>query len=429
MRRRLRDYEGVGVRKDGTRFPTHVAVSQVDLPDGWAALSFISDTTDRKRAAEAYQLFRALVDHADDSIEIIDPETGRFLDVSEKAVQVHGYTREEHLALTIFDVDPNLAEAGFAGWQANLAKIKQAGALIFESLHKRKDGTIFPVEVNATYVELERDYLLAVVRDISERMKAEHHIRRLNRLYAVLSEINELIVREKDPEELLETACHIAVETGKFRVAWIGLLDPKTQVLRSAASAVADGGDLGAVDIDTKAASSSDWLCVQAMRAGAHQFFNDIAGAGIAGRERAAALERGYRAAAAFPLKVGDKAVGAFTLYAAEAGFFDADELHLLDELAATSASASRCTNRKSSAARPSNRCGQASASSPARLSTPPSARRSSASTAAGCASIARCARCSVTPRMNSARGHSWTSPIPTTSRPISATCISCSLA
>ena len=49
---------------------------------------------------------------------------------------------------------------------------------VYESLHKRKDGSNFPVEVNITYVRLNRDYIIAVVRDVSERQRAEEELQR-----------------------------------------------------------------------------------------------------------------------------------------------------------------------------------------------------------------------------------------------------------
>ncbi len=68
-------------------------------------------------------------------------------------------------------------------------------------------------------------YMAGTVVDIHERKQAEIKIRRLNRVYAVLSGINALIVRVRLREELFRDACRIAVEAGEFRLAWIGLVD------------------------------------------------------------------------------------------------------------------------------------------------------------------------------------------------------------
>src|ERR1700733_12093496 len=68
----------------------------------------------------------------------------------------------------------------------------------------------------------------AVASDVTERKRAEIKIKRLNRVYAVHSQISALIVRARDREELFREACRIAVEAGAFRMAWIGVIDPQT---------------------------------------------------------------------------------------------------------------------------------------------------------------------------------------------------------
>jgi two-component system cell cycle sensor histidine kinase/response regulator CckA len=132
------------------------------------------DITDRKRAEEELILFRALVDQTSDAIEVIDPQTGQYLDVNETACLTHGYTRQEYLSLKVADIDPIVAKSP---WSQIVSKREESGSRIFEGQHRRKDGSTFPVEVNLNYVHLERDYLLAVVRDITERKRAEEALR------------------------------------------------------------------------------------------------------------------------------------------------------------------------------------------------------------------------------------------------------------
>jgi PAS domain S-box-containing protein len=134
----------------------------------------IIDITERKRAEEAQLLFRALIDRSNDAIEVIDPETGRFLDVNETACLSHGYTRDEYLALSLRDVAPT---ADPSAWGRNLEQLRKLGSRLHVGLHRRKDGSTFPVEVNITYVRLNRDYVVAVVRDITERKRAEDALR------------------------------------------------------------------------------------------------------------------------------------------------------------------------------------------------------------------------------------------------------------
>ena len=132
------------------------------------------------------QLFRTLLDQSIDAIEIVDPETFRFLDVNEKSCAELGYTREEMLSKTIFDINPNLTPDRAAKIRESLAK---TGFEIIESVHRRKDGTTFPVETSVRCVQLDREYIVAVSRDITARKRAEQA---LTKSEAELREAQEL---------------------------------------------------------------------------------------------------------------------------------------------------------------------------------------------------------------------------------------------
>jgi PAS domain S-box-containing protein len=162
----------------------------------------IIDITERKRTEEALLLFRALVDRSNDGIEVIDPETGRFLDVNQTACLAHGYTRDEYLTLSVWDVAPT---SDPAAWARNLEQLRRLGSRLHVGLHRRRDGSTFPVEVNITYVRLNRDYIVAVVRDVSERRRAEEELQRTaNLLRAVADETTDAVfVKDRNGRYLL----------------------------------------------------------------------------------------------------------------------------------------------------------------------------------------------------------------------------------
>ena len=160
-------------RKDGKPLWETATISPV-LSSAGVLTHFVAvkeDITDRRKAEQDLGLFRTLIDASNDAFEIIDPATGRFLDVNQRACLDLGYTREEHLRLSVADVDPMVADGRLA---ENLEEVRRTGSKVWEGVHRRKDGSTFPVEVNLTYVELDRPYLVAVVRDITERKRAEH---------------------------------------------------------------------------------------------------------------------------------------------------------------------------------------------------------------------------------------------------------------
>ena len=100
------------------------------------------------RVEHQLRLFRSLIDYTNDTIEIINLETERFLDVNEQACRMHGYTREEYLSLTLPEVAPSLATCS---WQKIVNDLRLRGSVLFKGEHRRKDGSTFPVEVRATY--------------------------------------------------------------------------------------------------------------------------------------------------------------------------------------------------------------------------------------------------------------------------------------
>ena len=130
--------------------------------------------TQRKQAEEKLRLFRELIERSSDAIEVVDPTDGRLLDVNETACRMLGYTRDELLTLTIFDINRDLDRAEF---EARGARMYQGERLTIATRHWRKDGTSFPVEASVSPVTLDRAYRLSIVRDISGRKKVDDELR------------------------------------------------------------------------------------------------------------------------------------------------------------------------------------------------------------------------------------------------------------
>jgi len=157
----------------------------------------LQDITERKRAEHSLKLFRTLIDQSNDAVEVVDPETLRFLDVNERACKDLGYTREELLSLTVYDIDPDADEACHA---TVLAKLRDAGSVLKQTFHRRKDGSTFPVETSLKYVSLERDYVVTVSRDISDRKQLDEALRGSEDRYRDLVEHSEDLVCTHDLE-------------------------------------------------------------------------------------------------------------------------------------------------------------------------------------------------------------------------------------
>ncbi|MEO8159743.1 MAG: GAF domain-containing protein, partial [Betaproteobacteria bacterium] len=174
---------------------------------------------------------------------------------------------------------------------------------------------------------------IGTCQDVTEKARANAHIRRLNRVYAVLSGINSLIVRVHDRNELFREACRIAVEVGAFRMALICTVDRDSMKIVPVASA-GKGVDLLAA-IKRALASSDDapkTMVALAVRDKKPVLSNDSQNDPrlIFGKQYS---ESGVRSLAVLPLLVAGEAVGVLALYSRESGFFVEEELTLLTEL------------------------------------------------------------------------------------------------
>jgi len=157
---------------------THTIGEVVRDSDGKPLSMFgvVQDITERKQVEGKLQLFRNLLESSNDAIFVNDPETGRILDANDRACISLGYTRNELFNLRVFDFEVSLPEK--FSWKDHVKEVQNRGHLILEGRHRRKEGTTFPVEVNVSFVIIGKiSYMLAVVRDITERKQAEEALR------------------------------------------------------------------------------------------------------------------------------------------------------------------------------------------------------------------------------------------------------------
>ena len=311
------------------------SIGESEIRDGEVVRVFgsIMDITEQKQAEEQRFLTQYCVDNAAIAIFRVDEPDARIKYVNNKACESLRYSAEELTNLTVFDIDPTFT---LESWTAHREGIKKRGSQTVETVHRRKDGTEFPVEVTVTYFHYDsEEFSFSFVKDISERKRSEGKIRHLNRMYALLSQVNQAIVRADNRDDLLHTICEVGVDYGQFRMAWIGLIGEEGERIRPVAHAGHEQGFLDSVSMQLGEEGGSDSIIWRSVKDGKVRICRDVSSGTCLTQWRGEALKRDYRSSAVVPIQEKGEIKGILNLYASETNFFTREEHQLLQEIGA----------------------------------------------------------------------------------------------
>jgi PAS domain S-box-containing protein len=166
-------------------------------------IATIYDISERKQAEqklrESEEKYRSIFNAAKDAIIIVDHDTGRILDVNESACKLYGFTLEEMLKLKVADTSAEPEET-LGGIRAEVNEIPLR-------YHKKQDGTVFPVEISASfYSQNGRRLITAVVRDITARKRAEEALRSSQQKLRYLT--SKLITAQEQEQKRISKELH-----------------------------------------------------------------------------------------------------------------------------------------------------------------------------------------------------------------------------
>lgn len=284
------------------------------------------------KATQVEKWHNTLIENGGDAIVILTPE-GKPLYASPSVQKVLGYTVEEVLKLDLFAI----------AWPQDVPALQKTMEEVLANpgvpvkghtgrmLHK--DGTWHWYEAVATNMLHDPDIggIVDNFRDITERVQAENKLISANRLYAFISQINQTLVHADNEQTVFKEACRIAVESGKFNMAWIGLVDTD-------ANSISLTESYGVPEEDKpkfiNVVYDDNWPIANILRTSNSFICNDADRDLKLPQWKAYAAARGLQSFMMLPIRRAGKIIGALSLYSNQKHFFDRQEIRLLEEIA-----------------------------------------------------------------------------------------------
>lgn len=324
-------------RKDGSLFTGAISARLIEVEGEQCVMSFMRDITERKVAEnlikDSESRFRAAFANAPVGMVLLS-SSGDLRMMNRAFSSMLGYGMAEATSVD-FMTHTHPEDAAL---RADAVRNLRGGArdtIRYTARYLSKDGKVVWVDESMSLLRAEGGETQGLVihaLDITERKLADEKAAKLGRLRSAVSEAMQLVMRENDRSRLLEGACRIAAERGAVGMAWIGLVDGDGLAPRGFASTSA-----GADDRCIPGPALKPWGPTGiVLRDGRLSVCADIEEEERAPAWREWALTRGYRSAAAFPLRSGydSKVIGVFSFFSKEPGFFGEGETGLLSQMA-----------------------------------------------------------------------------------------------
>ena len=343
------DYAGIWRhrKRDGTLIDVEVSSHPLDYNGRDAELVLAYDMTERlameQRLVESDHFTRSTLDTLTLNIAVLDEE-GTIVATNHSWRE---FSRTQGGALTTtasganyLEVCRSSAQQGDRDAALVVARLEEILAGKSEHFsheypcHSPTEQRWFVVHVT----RFPRNGQLRIVvahENVSDRKKAELELHKLNRYYAALSHMNSTIIRTREPQEILDAVCHIAVEFGELELVWVGHLENGTDIVPMAR----DGGACGFLDgfsfsTDPERPEGRT-PCGTAVRQGVTIVVDNYDSDSRTAPCHGAAKSWNIRSALICPIIRRGGIWGEIAFYANQPSYFSADLVHLLEELTA----------------------------------------------------------------------------------------------
>ncbi|MBM4174946.1 MAG: PAS domain S-box protein [Ignavibacteria bacterium] len=301
-------------------------------------ITFIRDITEIKKALQTIkeneEKFRLLIEKSPVGI-FLDDSKGNAIFINDKCAELIGVLPENAINMNwISAIHPDDRERVMSKLTNTVQNITEFH-LEYRWVHE--DGKIVWTRGDIIPVKDENNQVVVYIgtlTDITSRKRAEDEVKRLNRVYAVLIDTNQTIIRTRDKQKLFEEICRIAVEKGKFHLAWIGIVNKENNEIEVVASAQLKEVNIIEEKITISGIEQCRCLSKKVIESNNYFVVNNIEQDNLLGKCKKDSVTLGCKSAASFLIRMENEIIGTFNLFSKEIEFFHINEVKLLDEMA-----------------------------------------------------------------------------------------------
>lgn len=342
-------YEVNGLTKTGRRIWTDVYGSTTLYNGKPAIIGTLQDITEKKKTEEILkkqeeeitaqaETYEAIIENTKEGIYLISPDFKllRFNKTFKERFQIlYGHEPEIGIDFRNYleqgpiqkELFHNLFNEAIEQNQKNDCEVKS----------KSIEGNSFWFRIRTSPVYDKHDQLLGVSftsKNITERKKSEQEILRLSRLYYLTSQINETILKVNTKAEIYSEACRIAIETGGFEMAWIGIYDEKEDIIEPTAWTKGSEDFFQNIDLKNIKISSAEIPLAKIIKSKTPMFLNDIKNElSIPDNIKTELLKKNYLSFVGLPIIIDSKVIGVFAMFMPQTFFFNDEEVKLLNNV------------------------------------------------------------------------------------------------